>query len=42
MKGKELLERIFFGELIPLPPKITDGMAEKSPNFSKRGGITYD
>jgi ubiquinone/menaquinone biosynthesis C-methylase UbiE len=28
MKGKEFLKRIFFGKLIPLPPEITDGMAE--------------
>jgi hypothetical protein len=31
MKGKEFLKRIFFGKLIPLPPEITDGMAEYSP-----------
>lgn len=27
MKGKEALKRIFFGELIPLPPEVEDGMA---------------
>lgn len=31
MKGKELLKRIFFGKLIPLPPEITDGMADYTP-----------
>ncbi len=31
MKGKEYLKRIFFGKLIPLPPEITDGMAEYTP-----------
>jgi hypothetical protein len=31
MKGKELLKRIFFGKLIPLPPEIKDGMAEYTP-----------
>jgi len=28
MKSKELLKRIFFGKLLPLPPEIKDGMAE--------------
>jgi len=32
MEGKELLKRIFFGKLLPLPPEIHDGMAEyKAP-----------
>ena len=31
MKGKELLKRIFSGKLIPLPPEITDDMAEYIP-----------
>lgn len=31
MKGKEFLKRVFFGKLIPLPPEITDGMAEYTP-----------
>jgi len=31
MKGKEFLKRIFFGKLIPLPPEITDGMADYTP-----------
>lgn len=31
MKGKELLKRLFFGTLIPLPPEISDGMAEYIP-----------
>ena len=31
MKGKELLKRIFFGKLIPLPPEITEGMADYDP-----------
>lgn len=30
MKGKEVLKRIFFGKLVPLPPEVTDDM-----------GITY-
>jgi ubiquinone/menaquinone biosynthesis C-methylase UbiE len=28
MKGKEKLKRIFFGKLKPLPPEISDGMAD--------------
>ncbi len=28
MKGKEILKRIFFGKLSPLPPEIRPGMAE--------------
>jgi ubiquinone/menaquinone biosynthesis C-methylase UbiE len=28
MRGKELLKRIFFGKLTPLPDQIADGMAE--------------
>jgi len=28
MKGKEFFKRIFLGKLIPLPPEITDGMAD--------------
>ena len=31
MKGKEFLKRIFGGELISLPPEITEGMAEYVP-----------
>jgi galactose-1-phosphate uridylyltransferase len=31
MKGKEFLKRIFMGKLVPLPPEITDGMAEYTP-----------
>jgi len=31
MKGKEFLKRIFFGKLIPLPPEITEGMADYEP-----------
>ena len=31
MKGKELLKRIFFGKLVPLPHEITDGMTEYTP-----------
>ncbi|MDP2168346.1 MAG: class I SAM-dependent methyltransferase [Thermodesulfovibrionales bacterium] len=31
MKGKELLKRIFFGKLRPLPPEIDDGIAEYTP-----------
>jgi len=31
MKGKELLKRIFFGKLLPLPPEISGGMAEYIP-----------
>ncbi|MEW6408955.1 MAG: class I SAM-dependent methyltransferase [Nitrospirota bacterium] len=31
MKGKELLKRIFFGKLIPLPSEIEDGVAEYIP-----------
>lgn len=34
MKGKEFLKRIFFGKLIPLPPEITEGMAEYTPPVS--------
>lgn len=28
MKGKELLKRLFFGSLTPIPPEVTDGMAD--------------
>ncbi len=31
MKGKQLLKRIFFGELRAIPPEITDGLAEYAP-----------
>lgn len=31
MKGKEKLKRIFMGKLKPLPPEITDGLAEYIP-----------
>jgi len=31
MKGKEKLKRLFFGKLQPLPPELTDGMAEYIP-----------
>ena len=31
MKGKEFFKRIFFGKLIPLPPEITEGMADYTP-----------
>ncbi len=29
MKGKEALKRLFFGRLTPIPPEVTDGMAEQ-------------
>jgi len=38
MKGKELLKRIFFGELVTLPPEIYEGMAEYTPPVA----IPYD
>jgi len=38
MKGKELLKRIFCGELIALPPEVSDGMAEYTPPVT----IPYD
>lgn len=28
MKGKQLLKRVFFGQLTPLPPEVQDGMGE--------------
>ncbi len=31
MKGKEMLKRIFFGKLSPLPPEVEEGMAEYAP-----------
>lgn len=31
MKGKEALKKLFFGRLTPIPPEVTDGMAELSP-----------
>lgn len=31
MKGKEFLKQLFFGELLPLPPEVADGMAEAYP-----------
>jgi len=34
MKGKEFLKRIFMGKLVPLPPEITDSMAECTPPVS--------
>jgi len=38
MEGKELLKRIFYGKLLPLPPEISGGMAEYTPPVS----IPYD
>ena len=38
MKGKELLKRIFYGKLLPLPPEISGGMAEYIPPVT----IPYD
>ena len=38
MKGKEVLKRIFFGKLLPLPPEITDEMAQySSPSLISAG-----
>jgi ubiquinone/menaquinone biosynthesis C-methylase UbiE len=31
MKAKEVLKRLFFGTLTPLPPEVTDGMADLYP-----------
>jgi len=31
MKGKELLKRLFFGGLVPIPPEIVEDMAEYVP-----------
>ena len=31
MKGKEVLKKLFFGRLTPIPPEVTDGMAEAYP-----------
>lgn len=31
MKGKEVLKRLFFGKLAPIPPEVTDDMAELYP-----------
>jgi hypothetical protein len=31
MKGKQLLKRLFFGKLTPLPSEVTEGMAEIYP-----------
>lgn len=31
MKGKEKLKRIFFGKLKPIPPEITNGIADYTP-----------
>ncbi len=31
MEGKEKLKRLFFGKLKPLPPEITDGIADYTP-----------
>jgi len=38
MKGKELLKRIFYGKLLPLPPELSDRMVEYRPPVS----IPYD
>jgi len=38
MKGKELLKRIFFGELVTLPPEISEGLAEYTPPVT----VPYD
>jgi ubiquinone/menaquinone biosynthesis C-methylase UbiE len=43
MEGKELLKRIFFGKLIPLPPEIEDGMSEyTSPEYIPHDIPNYD
>jgi len=34
MKGKEILKRIFFAKLSPLPNEIEEGMCEYSPPVS--------
>lgn len=34
MKGKELLKRIFFGKLVPLPAEVTEGMMDYIPPAS--------
>jgi ubiquinone/menaquinone biosynthesis C-methylase UbiE len=31
MKGREVLKRLFFGRLTPIPPEVTEGMAELHP-----------
>ena len=38
MKGKEILKRIFFGKLTPLPQEVEDGMSE----YTAPAPITYD
>lgn len=38
MEGKELLKRIFYGKLLPLPPELSDRMVEYRPPVS----IPYD
>jgi len=37
MKGKEVLKRLFFGKLVPIPPEITEGMAELCPLVALNG-----
>ena len=37
MKGKEVLKRLFFGKLAPIPPEITEGMAELCPLVALNG-----
>jgi len=31
MKGREVLKRLFFGRLTPIPPEVTEGMADLEP-----------
>lgn len=43
MKGKELLKRLFYGKLLPLPAELEEGIAEYAPPLPlDAGGPTAD
>lgn len=44
MKGKELLKKLFYGKLLPLPPELSEDMTEFSPPLeldAGRSGTDY-